>query len=256
MERVTVRDANAQQLAQQLTRKTVTLVPDPALLLAPAAAETTRQWLQDNGVPLDGRPLIGVAARRWFPPQARIIPNRVKAKLSWSKPVQQPQADRLTTLLAQVLDHAVRRHNAYVLFLPTYTLSHEGDDQVCREILSKMTLPAGQVLAIEDPRLYKGCTGHLTAFLGGRMHPMIFAAAMGTPVVGLAYNQKFQGFFQLLQNDRLMDVATFVEQQGAQELVRLLDAAVTEKAVEVFDPIEVLTQQVRAFNRQLLRDYC
>jgi polysaccharide pyruvyl transferase WcaK-like protein len=119
-----------------------------------------------------------------------------------------------------------------------------------------MMIPAGQVLSIDDPRLYKGCTGHLTVFLGGRMHPMIFAAAMGTPVVGLAYNQKFQGFFQLLQNDQLMDVTTFVEQERTQDLSKFLDAALTQKTVAAGDRIEGLNQQIRAFNQQLLRDGC
>jgi polysaccharide pyruvyl transferase WcaK-like protein len=30
------------------------------------------------------------------------------------------------------------------------------------------------------------------------MHPLIFAASMGTPIVGLAYNGKFEGLFELL----------------------------------------------------------
>jgi polysaccharide pyruvyl transferase WcaK-like protein len=30
------------------------------------------------------------------------------------------------------------------------------------------------------------------------MHPLIFAASMGVPIVGLAYNRKFEGLFDLL----------------------------------------------------------
>lgn len=255
MERISVRDANAQRLAQQLTGKTVTLLPDPALLLAPAASEAARTWLQHHGVPLDDRPLIGVAARRWFPAKPRLVPNRVRAKLNWQTPAPPPQADRLTSLLATVLDRMVRHHNAYALFLPTYTLSHEADDRVCREILGKMATPSGQVLSIDDPRLYKACAGYLSLFLGGRMHPMIFAAAMGVPVVGLAYNQKFQGFFQLLHSNHVIDVATFIEEERTEYLYNLLQNSLKEKPLGGY-PIEVLQQKIQAFNKDLLQDWC
>lgn len=254
MERISVRDVNAERLAQQLTKKTVMLLPDPALLLAPAAAETARTWLAQQGVPLDGRPLIGVAARRWFPAKPRLVPNRVRAKLRWGNPTPQPQAEHLTGLLAKVLDQAVQRHDAYVVFLPTYTLSHEGDDQVCREILGKMATSSGQVLIIKDPRLYKACTGHLSMFLGGRMHPMIFAAAMGTPVVGLAYNQKFQGFFQWLQSDHVIDVATFIEEKRTEDLYTLIETALTERSLDIHS-IEVLQQKIQDFNKELLQNW-
>ena len=71
------------------------------------------------------------------------------------------------------------------------------------------------LLLLDDPRLAKACCGQMRALLGGRMHPMIFAAASGTPVVGLAYNPKFHGLAELIDlDDGIMDVATLQRDGG------------------------------------------
>ena len=252
MDRVSVRDPEAQRIAQALTRKTVHLVPDPALLLRPASKQAARGWLRENGIPLDGPPLLGVAARRWLPSKPRIIPYRIASQWRRLSGHLSSESERLTSLLAHVLDRMVAEHNAYVIFLPTYNLPHEGDDRICEEILRKMTIPTGQVLHLNDPALYMAVTAELRTLLGGRMHPTIFAASVGIPVVGLAYNQKFYGFFELLGlRESVLDVNAFVHGEQVEDLVRLLDAAFRNK-VNLLDRIPQLAEQVCTFNRSLM----
>ncbi len=232
MEQVSVRDRRAQKVAQELTTRPVAVLPDPALVLRPEDSETARRWLAARGVPLDGRPLIGVAARRWFPPQARLIPHRVTSRLPVADPHASPQGEALTLLLAQVLDRIAARRGAHVLFLPTYTARSEADDRVCEQVRARMTQPA-QMLLIDDAPLYKAVCGELSVVLGGRMHPTILAASAGTPVVGLAYNQKFHGFFELIgASDRVLDVASFVAGQRAEDLEAMLEAALADGAAQ------------------------
>jgi polysaccharide pyruvyl transferase WcaK-like protein len=257
MERVTVRDPEALEVAQPLTGKKVDLVPDPALVLPPASPEAARAVLRDAGVPLDGRPIVGVALRRWFPAKARIIPNKIAAKLPWGREAAPaPEAEALTEGIAKALDAAVREHGAFVLFLPTYTYAHEGDDRVCDAVAAKMATPAASraMLRLDDAALYKAVTGELAVLLGGRMHPTILAAPMGTPVVGLAYNPKFFGFFELLgASDRVLDVGRFVRERRTGELERLLDQALRERPATPADRIERLTAPIRALNRSLFQ---
>lgn len=255
MERVTVRDPEALEVAQPLTRKKVGLVPDPALVLPPAPREAAQALLRAHGVPLDGRPLVGVALRRWFPAKPRLIPNKIAAKFPWRRQAPPPpEAEALAAGVAAALDAAVRDHGAFVLFLPTYTYAHEGDDRVCAAVAARMTAPAGShaMLRLDDAALYKAVTGELAVLLGGRMHPTILASAMGTPVVGLAYNPKFFGFFELLGASAwVLDVTRFVREGGGPALARLLDRALRERPGTPGERIEALAGPIRALNRSL-----
>jgi polysaccharide pyruvyl transferase CsaB len=229
MEKVSVRDRRAQEVAQALTTKSVHLLPDPALVLRPVDAGAARAWLTAQGVPLDGRPLIGVATRRWFPPRTRVIPHRLTSRLPLPDPHESAQGEALTALLAQVLDRIVERSGAHVVFLPTYNARSEADDRVCEQVKARMTSPEAQVLLIDDAPLYKAVCGQLSVVLGGRMHPTILAASAGTPVVGLAYNQKFDGFFELIgAADRVLDVASFVASQRTGDLEAMVEAALRD----------------------------
>ncbi|MGK7866341.1 polysaccharide pyruvyl transferase family protein [Falsiroseomonas sp. E2-1-a20] len=247
MSTVSVRDGEAAAAARPLTARPVALLADPALLLRPARPERAAAYLADHGVPQDGRPLIGVAPRRWFPPAPRLIPHRLARRLGLPDPQAGPQGERLLDLLARLLDRMVERHGAHIVFLPTYTLAHEADDRLAAGILARMRRKAGQVLRIDDPPLYQAVTGKLQAMLGGRMHPTILAASMGTPVVGLAYNPKFQGLFDLLgMPEQVHDVAGFVREGRVDALAASLEAALAGRRADP-ERIEALAAGVRGF---------
>jgi polysaccharide pyruvyl transferase CsaB len=229
MTRVSVRDERARAVAQPLSRKPVHLVPDPALLLAPAPAEDARRFLAAVGLPGDGRPIVGVAARRWFHHGATLIPHKWAVKYRLRRIPGRDACERMTTLLAATLDRVAESHRADVLFLPTYNVSHEGDDAISREVMGKLRSARAAVARIDDPRLYKAVTGRLSVLLGSRMHPTIFAAAMGTPVIGLSYNPKFEGFFDLIERpDRVLRIEEFVEREGADDLAVSVRRAIDE----------------------------
>ena len=52
--------------------------------------------------------------------------------------------------------------------------------------------------ASPDPRLYKALLGQAALVVSSRMHPLILAAGMGVPFVGLSYNGKFDGLYDRL----------------------------------------------------------
>jgi polysaccharide pyruvyl transferase WcaK-like protein len=252
MRQITTRDPVAQATAQALTRKPVSVIPDPALLLIPAPANKAKHWLEERGVPINERPLIGVSVRRWFPPKPRLVPSRIASRFERPGHTLVHRSAVLCDLLARVLDQLVRKNDACILFLPTYNVSHEGDDRLCREIQNKMTLDPGKILFIDDPHLYKGVCTQLDVLLGGRMHPMIFAATVGTPVVGLAYNPKFHGGFSMLGLDQyMMDIQEFVTQGLTDELVELVNSAQTHN-VDTTAYIAGVSDRIRAFNQKIL----
>lgn len=85
-----------------------------------------------------------------------------------------------------------------------------------------------------------------------QVHPSIFAAATGTPVVGLAYNPKFHGFFSLLDlEDYVMDVSDFVNLGLIDELTELTTRVLT-KTPDTTKQIEKLKNDIHSFNRLIL----
>lgn len=254
MEQVTVRDIFAQTTAQPLTHKRVTVIPDPALLIIPETTEVVQLYMEKHGVPLDGRPLIGVAPRRWFPPRHRVIPHHIKSKIFPGPPQTVAEEAQMIKQIANVVDSLVHQHNAYIVFLPSYNLQHEGDMKLCENIVSEMESSSGTILQIDQPALYKGVTGMLDVLLGGRMHPTIFAMAMGTPCVGLAYNKKFYGFFESLDlSSQVMDVESFVLERRLDDLIQLINHALHNK-LDLSERVARLAQKIRLFNNKLLSE--
>lgn len=252
MDRVTVRDPLARQVAQALTRRPVEVLPDPAIGLAPAPAVLARRQLAVAGVPLDGRPLVGVALRRWFPPRPRLVPHRLARRLGAPDPQAGPEGELLLDLLARTLDGLVAAHGAFIVFLPSYRVAHEADDTLCQGVLARMRRPQGAVLRLDEPALYQACCGELAVLMGGRMHPMILAAAMGTPVVGLAYNPKFHGLMALLdQPEACLDVAGLVQGADPGPLLQRLHVALGQGRRPVLAPRRMVAR-LRAFDAELL----
>ena len=195
METVSVRDELGRKIASALTNKPVHLVPDPALMLPSAPEETAIKLLEQHNVPIRDTAVVGVALRRWFHQKGSIIPHRYAVQYRLRKIPGSRKCEKMTGLLAAVLDRIADTYDAAIVFLPTYTVAHEADDAICRQTMAKMVSRRKHLLKIKDPMLYKAVAGRLRAMIGGRMHPTIFAASAGTNSVGLSYNQKFFAVF-------------------------------------------------------------
>ncbi|MFA9477757.1 polysaccharide pyruvyl transferase family protein [Phycisphaerales bacterium AB-hyl4] len=258
---VSVRDSRAQSLASTLTDRPVSVVPDPAMLLKPASEASASAVLAAHGVPLDGRPLIGVTARRWFPPRARVVPYRLAWR--WRGVGERERANnrRLAGLLAVALDRVVERCGGHVVFLPSYNCPHEADDALCELVGEQLRRSSWSLIRLDSPTVYKAVTAKLSVMLGGRMHPTLLAASVGTPVVGLAYNPKFHGLFDLLGLEgRVIDVLDFVEHQLVAQLVETVERAMCDGAETKPDGepglagrVDDLAEQTRTFLQSLVR---
>jgi polysaccharide pyruvyl transferase WcaK-like protein len=198
LDSISVRDHAARETLQPLTAKTVHVIPDPAVLLTPGSDEEARSLLRMSGVPLDDRPLIGVALRQWFHQRRSWIPHKYAFKLGLNRTRGQQQCDRMIDLVSNALKQLSDQTGAFIVFLPTYNAAHENDAAICQRTMQK--LPAGNaaLMQIDDPRLYQAVLGNLRLMLTARMHAAILAAGVGVPAIGLAYNQKFKGFFSLM----------------------------------------------------------
>jgi polysaccharide pyruvyl transferase WcaK-like protein len=253
MSRISVRDPIALDLARSLTVKPVRLVPDPALSLPPSPPGVASRILARAGVPNDGTPLIGIAARRWFHHRRSLVPHKYAVRYRLRSVPGRERCERFTSLLAEVLNRLARRHGFHVLFMPTYNVAHEADDEICRQVLRKMRPGHAAIAPIRDPRDYKAVCGRLSVMLGARMHPTIFCAAMGKPVVGLSYNAKFQGLFRLLGcEDRVMTIDDFVRGEQTEELLGMIIASVNGGQVRAPKRVWRLVRRTREFTTAVM----
>lgn len=117
--------------------------------------------------------------------------------------------------------------DAAVLLLPSYNVGHEADDRVAARFRGALGDAESHLLVLDDPALYKAVTGMLSLLVSSRMHPLIFAASMGVPIVGLGYNPKFAGLFgQLGIEPRLIELDDFAGASQADRLVGLMRVAI------------------------------
>ncbi len=100
--------------------------------------------------------------------------------------------------MADALRSLARRLNAAVLLMPSYNVAHEADMRECERLREHLRDIETRIALLNDPALYKAVAGQCSLMISARMHPLILAASMGVPVVGLAYNGKFEGLFRLL----------------------------------------------------------
>jgi polysaccharide pyruvyl transferase WcaK-like protein len=221
-----VRDPLALGVLQPLSGKDIQVVPDPAFMLQATADTAAMQALLDAGVPA-GKNLVGVSLRRWFHTRSNLVPHKYAARLGFGRTRGQAMMSAFTNSVAGVLTDLVTQTNAHILFMPTYNVRHENDAAVCREIAGKLPPGSHSSLCIDDPKLYKAVAGQLSVMLCGRMHPAILAAGQGTPVVGLAYNQKFFGMFSLIgQQARCLSMTDFVTNDESARLTAMLREAI------------------------------
>jgi polysaccharide pyruvyl transferase WcaK-like protein len=208
---VSVRDDMARRWLQPCSSQPVAVVPDPAFMLRPAATAAAEDVLRSLGLPTD-RPLLGVTVRGWFHRRGGFVPHRLRARFGLDREHGAEQRARFAASLAAEVRRVAGRLDAAVLLLPSYRLAHEGDVQACAALAANLDGVRTATATIDDPALYKAVTGRLELMISSRMHPLIFAASMGVPVVGLAYNDKFKGVFQLLDRpSQVLDLQSWSE---------------------------------------------
>ena len=197
MKSVSVRDGFAHSWLSRCTDRDVPVVPDPAFMLTPASEEAARAYVRSIGLNPD-RPIVAVALRRWFHRLGGFVPHRVRSSLGMDKGSGQEEMSALASDMADALRAVARRLDAQIMLMPSYNVAHEGDSRECERLQRHMPDVETRMAVISDPALYKAVAGQAKLMISARMHPLILASSMGVPVVGLAYNGKFEGLFTLL----------------------------------------------------------
>ena len=148
-------------------------------------------------------------------------------------------------VLASSLDPLRRKLDADILLLPGYNTSLEGDDAACEALRLRLPGVPVHVARIPSPRLYKSLLGRASLIVSSRMHPLILGAGMGVPFVGLSYNAKFDGLYELLGLPaRALPLDQCPDAWGESTLLAAAESAL-ESRVDLRQRAEALAATVR-----------
>ena len=242
---LSVRDHFARDALAACTKHTIEVVPDPAFMLDPAPPADARACLRRLGV-AEGRPLIAVTLRRWYHARGGFMPNALKSGLGIEPKRDHARFDGMLGVVAGALERLGKRLDADILLLPGYNTVHEADDAACEALRWRLPGVKVHIARVPDPRLYKALLGQAALVVSSRMHPLILAAGMGVPFVGLSYNGKFDGLYDRLGlAARALPLDLCPDSWGVSTLMAAAEAAL-DSPVDLRQRSEALASTVRA----------
>jgi polysaccharide pyruvyl transferase WcaK-like protein len=243
--RISVRDRFARDALASCTSRAIEIVPDPAFMLDPAPRHEAVALLKRLSLSTE-RPILVATVRNWFHERGGFVPNGVKASFGIELKRNHIRFEAMQGAVARALTQLARRLDADILLLPTYNVGHEADDAACEALMWRMPGSTVRLARISDPSLYKAVLGLATLVIAARMHPLILAAGMGVPFVGLSYNRKFDGLYDMLGlPSRSLPLEQCPETWSESTLMAAAEAAV-EHRLELRQRAETLATAARA----------
>jgi len=217
---ITVRDEGSASLLREIgVKRDITVTCDPVLALSyeDIDREEIREYLHEmNILDKDGRkhkPLLLVTVRRW-------------------------KDDRHLPEVAALLDEQARKGWDVLLAPMHFPMDMQAIDIISNLMNERLyclgtSLSASQFLAL---------TAYADKVFSMRLHGLIFAMALGAPMIGLSYDPKVDGFMELAGLRR--DCLSFEDfnRESAESLIEDMES----------EPLIMLTIQER--RRQELRD--
>ncbi len=216
-------DLSAQELqAMGVTRPKVYVTADPALLLTPGSERAVDSFLLGNGLDPAGQYALFVL-RPW-----QGFDEKFPALVDAANYVNQKYG--LTPVffcLEPERDLPPSRRVSEALHCRNFILSTPQDEQYIIGMMQKMQLVVSM-----------------------RLHTLIFASSVGTPLVALSYDPKVTGFMHYIGQKHCIDFADVT----TKALRAQIDAALTQSEPYSVAHLHALAQENAAVARQLLEE--
>ncbi|MCK4456648.1 MAG: polysaccharide pyruvyl transferase family protein [Thermoplasmata archaeon] len=171
---ISVRDEYSAELLRKCgVKREVSILPDPALLLEPAAESRAKEILREEGVPEDGGLKIGVSLRYW-------------------QAFDESQQKRFASSIRNALEKTAAKSDVSFVMVPFQLPPALGDVGLMEEIAAGSACE-DDIHFVRDsytPAEVKALLGQMDLMLGMRLHSLIFSLSMGVPSIALSYASK------------------------------------------------------------------
>ncbi|MBR5218494.1 MAG: polysaccharide pyruvyl transferase CsaB [Clostridia bacterium] len=185
---ITLRDENSvDELAQMnIQNKNVLVTADPAITLKGVGREQAFELLSANGIPCD-KEFLAISVRQWA------------------------KSDRqLEEKLASAIDEIAEKYSLTPLFIP---MKLQTDYKSSALVASLMKTPSYILDSDYSVDEIMGIVGEAELVISMRLHTLIYAAGNATPVVGVVYDPKVQGFMEYIGQNRCVDADNLSKEQ-------------------------------------------
>ena len=190
---ITVRDQISRRklLEMGVNSPLIYLTADPAFLLRPASYRRTKQILLREGIDTNAKPLVGVN------PSALIYHYTDGSK-------SEEKLESYVHLMSQVISYVIKKLNATVVLVPHVFARNNDDRIICKKIYRRVKCKSKLCLITNEytPEELKGIIGQFDLFISSRMHPVIHAISMCTPVIGIDYTFKVEELMRRVSQER------------------------------------------------------
>lgn len=232
---ITVRDQDSLDILSGLGVPDVRLTADSAFFAQPADERAVAQLLSGYGIGA-GESLLVVSPR---------LLSRDRKRLYLEETMGPEVIADTPAIIAGAIDRVATRVDR-VVFMAMHFHGPDSDLPIIKDILARVKAPNKVFIDRElTPDLAIGLFRRARLTLAVRLHALLLSASMGTPVVGISYEQKVKSLFGMLQLD-----------EYCHDLFRLDAAALAagiEKALDSEVAIRThLEQRVHALREHVL----
>lgn len=182
---------------------------DVALNTTPAPKERVEQILEELNINLNEK-LVGVNLNSYID---EVV---IEPKKRLSKPV-------FSKFMAEVCDYLIENFDVKIVFIMTAWM----DDYIVEMTRNKMKHKSKSVIVYNWKYQHNeimGVLGKLELLIGSRLHSIILACSMFTPVIAINYSPKVKDFMtQIKQEDKIIYFGNFTEQAFKQKINEVWD---------------------------------
>lgn len=220
---ITLRDYDSKKFVEGLgvENPNIVVTADPVFTLSPSSKDRIEEIFKTENIPFD-KPLVGISLRKW------------------------KDSKRLIEVIPKAIDYIISNYNANVVFIPMH---YPEDLKISQEIMDMVTREGCYILkdkyCVED---IMGIIRELEMIIAMRLHSLIYAATQGTPMLGIIYDPKIEGFLNFIDMDlkcnvedlELIELCTYTEKMWKnrkylREKLLKYDVTLKEKALQNID---------------------
>ncbi len=239
---IMVRDEDSRRLLESLgvTRPPIHTYADVVFNNVPSPPERGQQILKEEGID-PGRRSIGL--------------NLTGYLGAWlGNGDATPNQEQFVAAIAGAVDRLTEDLDVDVLFTTTQVMDIRFSERTIQKVKNtkSVRLITNRKYTHHD---LMGLMGHMDLFIGMRLHSLIMASAMATPVIGLVYAPKVESFLKLLDAEERKLSLSEVTENRLTQLVRSTWDCKHALREQLRTKVECLRTKVRESTQQLVDEY-